>query len=57
MGCQIDSPLQSPKHNRLSASQYQEIIDNYLKRGMHVQKGMWLGHLSRTGHRNTHQLI
>ena len=27
----IDSPLQSAKHNMLSASQHQEIIDNYLK--------------------------
>ena len=31
IGCHVDSPLQSAKHNMLSASQHQEIIDNYLK--------------------------
>ena len=31
IGCHVDSPLQSAKQNMLSASQHQEIIDNYLK--------------------------
>ena len=30
IGCHVVSPLQSAKHNMLSASQHQEIIDNYL---------------------------
>jgi hypothetical protein len=31
IGCNVNSPMHSAKHNMLSASQYQEIIDNYLK--------------------------